>query len=34
MEHVVDTGIKKRKGVVKAMVLLSFIIGAILLERL
>ncbi len=34
MEHVMDPNIKKRKGVVKALILLAFIIGAILLVRL
>lgn len=34
MEQVMDTNVKKRKGVVKAVILVAFIIGAILLVRL
>jgi uncharacterized membrane protein YdjX (TVP38/TMEM64 family) len=34
MEHVLETPIKKRRGIKKALALASFIIGAILLVRL
>ena len=33
MEHVMDTRTNKRKGLVKALMLVAFIIGAILLVR-